>query len=91
MRSKGKIIKWQDDKGFGFIEPTNVGPDIFFHENFLVNQSRRPAAGDEVSFEVHTNHEGKQRAERILFKGELDPREFGARLDFFTQAYPSFL
>jgi len=83
MRIKGKVIKWQDDKGFGFIEPMNGIPDIFFHEDFLLNQSRRPRVGDEVSFELATNPEGRQRAERIVFRGERDPRQRDKIFDVF--------
>ncbi len=74
MRIKGKVIKWQNEKGFGFIEPTNGMSEIFFHENFLLNPSRRPIIGDEVSFEIATNQEGEKRAKRIVFRGERDPR-----------------
>ncbi|MFT5702607.1 MAG: uncharacterized membrane protein YsdA (DUF1294 family)/cold shock CspA family protein [Desulforhopalus sp.] len=83
MRFKGKVIKWQNDKGFGFIEPINGMLDLFFHEIFLLNQSRRPVVGDEVSFEITTNPEGKQRAERILFRGERDPRKSDKFFDVF--------
>lgn len=83
MRLKGKVIKWQNDKGFGFIEPINGMPDLFFHENFLRNQSRRPVVGDEVSFEIATNPEGKQRAKRILFRGERDPWKWDKVFDVF--------
>ena len=86
MRLKGKVIKWQNDKGFGFIEQINGIPDLFFHENFLLNQSRRPVVGDEVSFEITTNPVGKQRAERILFRGERDPRKSD---NFFDAFYSS--
>ena len=75
MRIKGKVIKWQNDKGFGFIEPSNGMAEIFFHENFFLNPSRRPIIGDEVSFEIATNPEGGKRAKRILFRGECDPRQ----------------
>jgi len=83
MRLKGKVIKWQNDKEFGFIEPINGMPDLFFHEGFFLNQSRRPVVGDEVSFEITTNPEGKQRAERILFRGERDPRKSDKFFDVF--------
>lgn len=83
MRLKGKVIKWQNDKGFGFIEPIKGGSDLFFHENFLLNQSRRPVVGDEVSFEMTTPPVGKQRAERILFRGERDPRKSDKFFDVF--------
>jgi uncharacterized membrane protein YsdA (DUF1294 family)/cold shock CspA family protein len=83
MRLKGKIIKWQNDKGFGFIEPNNGLPDLFLHESCLFNQSRRPVVGDEVTFEITTTPEGKQRAERILFRGEWDPRKLDKIFDVF--------
>ena len=83
MRLKGKVIKWQNDKGFGFIEPSNGMPDLFLHESCLLNQSRRPVVGDEVSFEITTNPEGKQRAERILFRGERDPKKLDKFFDVF--------
>lgn len=83
MRLKGKVVKWQNDKGFGFIEPINGDPDLFFHENFLLNQSRKPVVGDEVFFEITTNLEGKKRAKRILFRGERAPRKSGIFFDVF--------
>ncbi|MGD9949740.1 MAG: cold-shock protein [Desulfobulbus sp.] len=83
MRVKGKVIKWKNDKGFGFIESINGMPDIFFHENSFLNQSRRPAIGEELSFEIATNPDGKQRAERILFRGERDPRQRDNFFDVF--------
>jgi uncharacterized membrane protein YsdA (DUF1294 family)/cold shock CspA family protein len=83
MRLEGKVIKWQNDKGFGFIEPINGSPDLFFHENFLRNQSRRPVVGDEVTFEITTNQEEKKRAERILFRGERDPWKSDKVFDVF--------
>jgi len=83
MRVKGKVIKWQNDKGFGFIEPVNGMPDIFFHENFLLHHSRRPIVGDEVSFEIATTPEGRQRAERIVFRGDHDPRQRDKFFDIF--------
>ena len=31
MRVKGKITKWNDDKGFGFIKPNAGGNQTFLH------------------------------------------------------------
>lgn len=87
MRVKGKVIKWQNEKGFGFIEPKSGGPKLFFHENFLINQSRRPIVSDEVSFEIATNPEGKKRAEKILFRGERDPRQLDRFFDVVCSVF----
>ncbi len=74
MRGKGKIIKWQEEKGFGFIRLNNELAEIFFHEKCLLNPLRKPQVGDEVSFVISTNPEGKKRAERVVYKGERDQR-----------------
>ena len=31
MRLDGTIKSWNDERGFGFIEPTQGGPEIFVH------------------------------------------------------------
>ena len=74
MRVHGTVTQWQDGKGFGFIEPANGIPALFFHEKFLLHQARRPQVGDVVSFEIATDFEGKRRAKKILFAGERDPK-----------------
>ncbi len=90
MRLEGKVVKWKKDEGFGFIQAFNGMPDFFFHETFLLNQSRTPVAGDEVSFEITTTPDGKQRADRILFRGERDPRKLDNFFDVFYSSL-SFL
>ena len=82
MRMQGKVTQWQDDKGFGFIELADKTPTLFFHEKFLLHQTRRPRVGDAVSFEIATNSDGKRRAERILFPGERDPKQVDHIFDF---------
>jgi uncharacterized membrane protein YsdA (DUF1294 family)/cold shock CspA family protein len=82
MRMQGKVTQWQDGKGFGFIDLADGTPTLFFHENFLLHQTRRPRVGDTVSFEIATNSDGHRRAERILFPGERDPKRVDHLVDF---------
>jgi len=56
------LNRWNDGKGFGFISPEGGGPDVFVHISALKNMARRPLAGDELTFEVHVDNNGKKRA-----------------------------
>lgn len=81
MRTKGAVVKWNEDKGFGFIEPSDGGPDLFVHYDCFVHQVRQPQVGDTVFFDRKTNTDGKSRAYRVLFIGERDPRRMDWLLD----------
>ncbi|MGO2561731.1 cold shock domain-containing protein, partial [Psychrobacter sp.] len=47
-KQQGQVKKWQDDKGFGFIETENGG-SLFFHINEF-KARRRPDVGEQVVF-----------------------------------------
>jgi len=42
MRLRGKLTKWKDDRGFGFITPIRGGEQVFVHIKAFTNQLRRP-------------------------------------------------
>jgi cold shock CspA family protein len=42
MRMKGKLIKLNADKTFGFIQPNGGGEHVFIHKTALSNRSRTP-------------------------------------------------
>ena len=62
-RQQGRITKWQDDKGFGFIE-TEAGESVFFHVSEF-KASRRPANGDEVVFAIAQDNQGRLQAKQV--------------------------
>ena len=62
-KQQGQIIKWQEDKGFGFIE-TETGESIFFHVSEFKG-SRRPSIGDEVVFSLGQDQQGRQQAKQV--------------------------
>lgn len=62
-RQQGTIKKWQDDKGFGFIE-TEAGADLFFHISEFKAQ-RRPDIGEQVVFTVAQDNQGRLQATQV--------------------------
>ncbi len=52
MRYQGKLVEWNDDKGFGFVLPNAGGRKVFVHVNELASSKRRPEVGDLLTFEV---------------------------------------
>lgn len=64
MRFEGLIRSWDDERGFGFIEPTLGGQDIFVHIKAFPRGAARPAIGQRVSFEVELGPQGKKRARK---------------------------
>ncbi|MET0987546.1 MAG: DUF1294 domain-containing protein [Steroidobacteraceae bacterium] len=65
MRSKGTLVEWNDDRGFGFIEPAEGGPRVFCHVKAFAVRVRRPAAGDRITYEVAKDDRGRTAAVRV--------------------------
>jgi uncharacterized membrane protein YsdA (DUF1294 family)/cold shock CspA family protein len=70
MRSKGKIVTWNDDRGFGFVEPFDGGKQVFVHIKAFTNRDRRPIVGDVVTYALSKDNQGRIRATKATFPGE---------------------
>jgi cold shock CspA family protein len=66
MRIEGTLAKWNDDRGFGFITPTQGGPEVFAHVSAFPRDGQRPRLGERVTFEIGIGKDGKQQAKNIL-------------------------
>ncbi len=55
-------VKWfNDEKGFGFIEPDGGGDDLFAHFSAInINGFKTLKEGQKISFEVAVGPKGKQ-------------------------------
>lgn len=67
MRFSGTLKIWNDDRGFGFIEPTQGGQELFVHIKAFPSGTGRPRLGQEVTFEVEVGPTGKKRAHSVQY------------------------
>ena len=65
QRLDGEIVRWQDDKGFGFIRSPKLSKDVFFHIRAYRAPDKRPQVGERVVFVLEQNREGKLQAVQV--------------------------
>ncbi|OCH46942.1 DUF1294 domain-containing protein [Aliivibrio fischeri] len=66
---KGRVVEWNDSKGYGFISALNGELKVFLHISKLKNKNRRPKIGDEVSFDVNEEIKGRFNANNVSIAG----------------------
>lgn len=64
----GKLIKWKDKQGFGFIQPVDRSQDVFLHISEIKDSNRRPQIGDTIYYYVVTKN-GKFCASNAFILG----------------------
>lgn len=74
MRFDGTLKSWNDERGFGFIEPRLGGQEIFVHIKSFPSGTGRPIIGLPLSFEVEVGPNGKKRAKTVQFSGRSNKR-----------------
>lgn len=70
MRTHGTLIKWNDERGFGFISSAHGGTELFVHVSAFQHGTERPRIGELVSYESEVGPNGKLRAVRAMRAGE---------------------
>ena len=65
MRLKGKLVRWNGDKGFGFIRCEENHEEYFVHISAFPRDGVPPRIDESVSFEVGKGRDGRPRAESV--------------------------
>jgi cold shock CspA family protein len=69
MRTHGILVKWNDDRGFGFVSVASGSEEVFVHVSAFPRDGQRPQVGEMVSFEIQVGADGKRKAVRVLRPG----------------------
>ena len=73
MRDKGKLITWNDEKGYGFIAPFSGAAQVFIHARAFGNRTRRPELDDVVTYTLSKDKQGRPRAVNATLAGDKRP------------------
>lgn len=74
MNKQGTIVRWDAERGFGFVRSPGDGAEVFFHIRDYRGGSAAPAEGMQVRFEeIHVGGKGP-RAMAVSPLDFVDPR-----------------
>lgn len=65
-RRRGTIVKWNEEKGFGFIRPEGGGDDVFFHISTVRGGRAGVAPKAPVAFTLTYDEQRRPRAAQVL-------------------------
>lgn len=66
MRHEGILVKWNDERGFGFIRLLPGGDEVFVHVSAFGRGGARPQLNEKLSFEIDVVANGKKKAVRVM-------------------------
>ena len=66
---KGQLVTWKDNRGFGFIQPSDGGKQVFLHITALKDTSRQPQVGDIIYYQLTVEQDGKAHASNASIQG----------------------
>jgi uncharacterized membrane protein YsdA (DUF1294 family)/cold shock CspA family protein len=84
LRLKGKVVKWNSDKAFGFVAPNGGGDNVFIHKTALANRNRTPKLNDVITFSITKDKDGRYCASDATFTGEKLKKKEAKRISKFS-------
>lgn len=67
----GRLVKWNDERGFGFVVPEGADPgrEVFVHISAIRPCGRRPRIGDQLQFTTSEAADGRVRVGQAQLVG----------------------
>jgi cold shock protein len=81
LRVTGKVVRFDDLRGYGFITPDIGGDDVFLHANDLEMEKTSAKRGARVSFEIEEGDRGKFATGVRLSAPSAPPNRSAADID----------
>jgi cold shock CspA family protein len=78
-RLSGKLIGWNDDRGFGFIAPRDGGRELFVHISSFPRDGSRPTVGETLVYELGRGKDGKPQAVKVHRQALGNPSAYPRR------------
>jgi CspA family cold shock protein len=73
----GKVIRFDEIKGYGFIRPDDGGEDVFVHANDLLDRGTRISVGAQVEFDLVESERGPKACD-VRFPGGQPAGQMGS-------------
>lgn len=68
MRFQGRVVEWNDERGFGYVITHGEHQRIFLHiKHFATGRTRRPKVGDILTYAVIAGERGGPCADAITY------------------------
>ncbi len=73
MRHQGKITRWNEEKGYGFITPSSGASQVFVHVSDFKNRHQPPELNQVVRYSISTDKQDRPCAVKVVRAGENLP------------------
>ncbi|MFC9930782.1 cold shock domain-containing protein [Streptomyces sp. NPDC127190] len=69
MLMTGKVLRFDEVRGYGFIAPSEPGEDVFMHANDLLDEKYLYREGSEVEFHLEMGDKGPKASQiRLVYQ-----------------------
>lgn len=89
MKLHGRLTKWNDQRGYGFITDDSSGEEVFVHISAFPHNTKRPEIGEVLSFDIviDTERNSKRKAVNLkrlsrLSSNSVKPHRFKKKSSF---------